>query len=65
MTVRYHVLNGCPPAPLAGYLKALGVLRLVGDGRELVVWDAVRPGHWTAGPGAAEMQVGRALLKNL
>lgn len=26
-----HVLNGCAPAPLAHYLKALGVLRLVGE----------------------------------
>lgn len=26
-----HVLKGCAPAPLANYLKALGVLRLVGE----------------------------------
>lgn len=26
-----HVLKGCAPAPLADYLKALGVLRLVGE----------------------------------
>ncbi|AWK84922.1 type I-G CRISPR-associated protein Cas8g1/Csx17 [Azospirillum thermophilum] len=26
-----HVLNGCAPVPLAGYLKALGVLRLIAE----------------------------------
>ncbi|MBZ0119544.1 MAG: hypothetical protein K8H88_21315, partial [Sandaracinaceae bacterium] len=26
-----HVLSGCRPAPLASYLKALGVLRLLGE----------------------------------
>jgi CRISPR-associated protein Csx17 len=31
MTIHLHVLKGCSPAPLANYLKALGVLRLVGD----------------------------------
>ncbi|MBI3463300.1 MAG: type I-U CRISPR-associated protein Csx17 [Planctomycetes bacterium] len=31
MTIHLHVLKGCWPAPLANYLKALGVLRLVGE----------------------------------
>jgi CRISPR-associated protein Csx17 len=31
MTMHLHVLNGCSPAPLANYLKALGILRLVGE----------------------------------
>jgi CRISPR-associated protein Csx17 len=31
MTTQLHVLKGCSPAPLANYLKALGVLRLVGE----------------------------------
>lgn len=31
MTIELHVLNGCSPAPLANYLKALGILRLVGE----------------------------------
>jgi len=31
MTIQLHVLKGCSPAPLANYLKALGVLRLVGE----------------------------------
>lgn len=26
-----HILKGCSPAPLANYLKALGILRLVGE----------------------------------
>ena len=30
MTINLHVLKGCSPAPLANYLKALGILRLVG-----------------------------------
>ncbi len=31
MTMHLHVLEGCAPAPLANYLKALGILRLVGE----------------------------------
>jgi CRISPR-associated protein Csx17 len=31
MTLHVHYLNGCAPAPLASYLKALGVLRLVAE----------------------------------
>jgi CRISPR-associated protein Csx17 len=31
MTIHLHVLKGCSPAPLANYLMALGVLRLVGE----------------------------------
>jgi CRISPR-associated protein Csx17 len=31
MTLHRHILKGCAPAPLANYLKALGILRLVGE----------------------------------
>lgn len=31
MTLHLHTLKGCSPAPLANYLKALGILRLVGE----------------------------------
>jgi len=31
MTIHMHILKGCAPVPLANYLKALGVLRLVGE----------------------------------
>lgn len=31
MTMQIHVLKGCSPVPLAHYLKALGILRLVGE----------------------------------
>lgn len=31
MTIFEHVLRGCAPVPLASYLKALGVLRLVAE----------------------------------
>ena len=31
MTLHQHILKGCSPAPLANYLKALGILRLVGE----------------------------------
>ena len=31
MTIYDHVLEGCSPVPLAGYLKGLGVLRLIGS----------------------------------
>ena len=29
MTLHLHQLKGCSPTPLANYLKALGILRLV------------------------------------
>lgn len=31
MNTHLHVLKGCSPVPLANYLKALGILRLVGE----------------------------------
>ncbi len=31
MTIYNHVLHGCAPVPLAGYLKAFGVFRLVAE----------------------------------
>lgn len=31
MTTFEHVLYGCSPVPLAGYLKALGTFRLVAE----------------------------------
>lgn len=41
MTMHVHVLKGCSPAPLAHYLKALGILRLVGEQA-----DAQARGWW-------------------
>lgn len=41
MTVQIHILRGCSPSPLANYLKALGVLRLVAEQAD----PDVR-GHW-------------------
>ena len=40
-----HVLNGCSPAPLANYLKALGILRLVSEQADAQArgwWDGER-----------------------
>ena len=34
MSLHVHHLNGCAPVPLAGYLKALGILRLVSEQRD-------------------------------
>lgn len=45
MTLEFHVLNGCSPAPLANYLKALGILRLVGEQADTQArgwWDGER-----------------------
>jgi CRISPR-associated protein Csx17 len=39
--MRIHRLNGCSPTPLAHYLKALGILRLVGE-----QLDAEARGWW-------------------
>lgn len=42
MTAHLHVLKGCAPTPLANYLKALGILRLVGEQADKQVrgwWD--------------------------
>lgn len=41
MTICEHVLEGCAPVPLAGYLKALGILRLVAEQK-----DADARGFW-------------------
>ena len=41
MTIYEHVLQGCAPVPLAGYLKALGVFRLVAEQK-----DADARGFW-------------------
>jgi len=41
MTLHLHHLLGCAPAPLANYLKALGILRLVA-----VQADATARGWW-------------------
>ncbi|MCY2941923.1 MAG: type I-U CRISPR-associated protein Csx17, partial [Planctomycetota bacterium] len=45
MTIHIHVLKGCSPAPLANYLKALGILRLVGEQKDKQArgfWDGQR-----------------------
>jgi CRISPR-associated protein Csx17 len=45
MTMHVHVLNGCSPAPLASYLKALGILRLVSEQADREArgwWDGER-----------------------
>lgn len=42
MTMHLHILKGCAPAPLANYLKALGILRLVGEQADIQArgwWD--------------------------
>lgn len=41
MTIYEHVLEGCAPIPLAGYLKALGIFRLVAEQK-----DADARGFW-------------------
>lgn len=41
MTLHLHHLTGCAPAPLAYYLKALGILRIVGEQK-----DAAARGWW-------------------
>jgi CRISPR-associated protein Csx17 len=45
MSVHLHILKGCSPAPLANYLKALGILRLVGEQADAQArgwWDGER-----------------------
>ncbi|MBZ0154328.1 MAG: type I-U CRISPR-associated protein Csx17 [Planctomycetes bacterium] len=44
MSMHVHELRGCTPTPLAGYLKALGVLRLVGEQK-----DPAARGLWREG----------------
>ena len=41
MTIHKHVLKGCSPTPLASYLKALGILRIVSEQK-----DASCRGAW-------------------
>ena len=38
-----HTLDGCTPTPLAGYLKALGVLRLLASTANTVTGEAADP----------------------
>ncbi|MBB4266974.1 type I-G CRISPR-associated protein Cas8g1/Csx17 [Roseospira visakhapatnamensis] len=48
-TVHQHRLEGCTPTPLAGYLKALGVLRLLSTPENSVTGTAADPtarGFW-------------------
>ena len=45
MTIQLHILKGCAPVPLANYLKALGVFRLIGEQADKHVrgwWDGER-----------------------
>ncbi len=45
MTLHLHILKGCSPAPLANYLKAVGILRLVGEQADTQArgwWDGER-----------------------
>ncbi|HZZ82488.1 MAG TPA: type I-U CRISPR-associated protein Csx17, partial [Gemmataceae bacterium] len=45
MTIHLHTLKGCSPAPLANYLKALGILRLIGEQADTETrgwWDGER-----------------------
>ena len=46
MTLNQHILNGCSPAPLAHYLKALGILRLVSEQRDPNCRGAWRDDHF-------------------
>ena len=51
------LLRGCTPVPLAHYLKALGVLRLVAEQA-----DAEATGHWTDDGFVLESRLDRAAL---
>ena len=44
MSLHLHELGGCAPAPLAHYLKALGILRLVSEQA-----DSSARGFWRGG----------------
>lgn len=46
MTLQQHVLLGCSPTPLAHYLKALGVLRLVSEQKDRTCRGAWRDDHF-------------------
>ena len=46
MTLHLHHLEGCRPEPLAHYLKALGVFRLVGEQADPEVYGFFRDEHF-------------------
>jgi len=50
-TLHLHHLVGCAPAPLARYLKALGILRLVAEQKDPAVrgWWPGRRAHRSQG----------------
>jgi CRISPR-associated protein Csx17 len=55
------ILDGCTPEPLMGYLKALGVLRLVSESKQA---DPDACGYWRNGTFALETKLDRdGLLK--
>jgi len=45
MTLHIHKLDGCAPTPLAHYLKALAILRLVAEQRDASVRGGGRTKH--------------------
>ena len=49
MTSKFLILDGCTPTPLASYLKALGILRLISSDANHVSGRAADPkarGWW-------------------
>lgn len=46
MTIHQHLLKGCSPTPLAHYLKALGILRLVAEQKDPKCRGAWRDDHF-------------------
>jgi len=63
MTFRNHAFEGCRPRPLASYLKALGVLRLVSLQKDNEVRGYWRAGHFWLVTRLSAQELERFLLE--
>ncbi len=57
MTLHLHHLTGCTPTPLAGYLKALGILRLVATQADSEARGFWRDEHFVLGTRLSEEEL--------
>ncbi len=63
MSLHLHHLTGCTPTPLAGYLKALGVLRLIASQADAEARGCWRDEHFVLGTRLGEEELADFFLK--
>lgn len=63
MIINQHVLLGCSPTPLAHYLKALGILRLIAEQKDAQCRGAWRDDHFVLATVLTRQEVARFFLE--